>query len=330
MPIDFVMTWVDDTDEQWLAEKNEYAPKYMKNNTINGDCRYRDWDILKYWFRSVEKYATWVRKIHFVTCGHLPDFLNVNHPKLNIVKHSDYIPQEYLPTFSARAIELNFHRIPDLTEQFVYFNDDMFLNAPLSQEDFFKGGKPCTQFLERSFVPTDNLWLHVVLNDMGLINKHFSKRDFVKKNLFKYLNPKYGKRNKYHLLTIACRNFHEIENMHVASPLLKSTLEEVWEKEHDVLDATSRDKFRTLSGVNQYIFSSWDIVRGNFCPSRSISRAYNLCDDNLQACVEDIKYGKNKLICVNDTQDVTDFERVKKAVINAFEYRYPCKSGFEK
>ena len=59
------------------------------------------------------------------------EWLNTKHPKLNIVCHEDFIPQKFLPTFNSHTIEWNFHRIPGLTEQFVYFNDDMFLLKPV-------------------------------------------------------------------------------------------------------------------------------------------------------------------------------------------------------
>ena len=115
---------------------------YRKQIHDTRNVRYRDWDTLKYWFRGVEKYAPWVNKIHFVTYGHLPKFLNTNNPKLNIVNHKDFIPKEYLPTFSANPIELNLHRIKDLSEQFVFFNDDMFVINKVKSTDFFKNGKP--------------------------------------------------------------------------------------------------------------------------------------------------------------------------------------------
>ena len=122
--IDFVIMWVDGSDPKWLQEKNKYSTnKIDVDDAIN---RYRDMGTLKYWFRSVEKYTPWVNKIHFITCGHLPDWLNTNNPKLNIVKHEDYIPKEYLPTFSANPIELNLHRINELEEKFVLFNDEIF------------------------------------------------------------------------------------------------------------------------------------------------------------------------------------------------------------
>ncbi len=329
MTTDFVIAWVDDTDEKWLTEKNRYIKDYVQDDMITGDCRYRDWDIIKYWFRSIEKYAPWVRKIHFVTYGHLPDFLKVSHPKLNIVNHSDYIPEEYLPTFSSRTIELNFHRIRDLSEQFVYFNDDMFVNAPINEKDFFKKGKPRGQLFEKAIMPKDSAWYHVVLNDMGLINKHFSKRELIKHHLFKYLNPKYGKRNKHNLMTVRNPLYQEIENMHMPNPLLKSTIEEIWKEEYKVLHETSKNKFRTVLDVNQYLFSGWNIAKGNFYPSANIGKAYLLNAGNLEACADDIKNGKHRLICVNDTQNITDFESAKNIITEAFEMRYPDKSEFE-
>lgn len=127
--IDFVLIWVDDKDPKWIAEKNKYKSNDIQINVqSDSEVRYRDWDNLKYWFRAVEKYAPWVRKVHFVTCGQKPTWLNENNPKLRLVNHSDYIDEKYLPTFSSHVIELNLHKIPGLSERFVYFNDDTFIN----------------------------------------------------------------------------------------------------------------------------------------------------------------------------------------------------------
>ena len=144
--IDFVIPWVDGSDPAWQEERHQYDPKAGSSNGSN-DARFRDWDLLRYWFRAVETYAPWVHKIYFVTWGHLPAWLNTDHEKLVIVNHRDYIPTEYRPTFNANTIELNFHRIPGLSEQFVYFNDDMFLGKPVSPEDFFRDGKPRDAFI---------------------------------------------------------------------------------------------------------------------------------------------------------------------------------------
>ena len=89
--IDFVITWVDMDDPKWQAEFAKYSGR--KENTKNGvsKARFRDYGFLKYWFRGVEKFAPWVRKIHFVTSGQKPDWLDVSNPKINLVNHQDYI-----------------------------------------------------------------------------------------------------------------------------------------------------------------------------------------------------------------------------------------------
>ena len=109
LKIDFVITWVDGSDEKWLAEKRAIAegqPSLEKPRFDSSDLRFRnDFDFLKYWFRGVEKFAPWVNRIFFVTAGHLPDWLNPDHPKLKIIHHSDFIPKEFLPTFNSHTIE---------------------------------------------------------------------------------------------------------------------------------------------------------------------------------------------------------------------------------
>lgn len=116
--MDFVQLWVDSNDTEWQAEFKLYA---AINNGDKRDVRYRDWENLKYWFRGIEKFAPWVERVHLVTCGHYPDWLNLNCPKLNFVRHSDFIPSSWLPTFNVNTIELNLHRIKGLAEDFVFF-----------------------------------------------------------------------------------------------------------------------------------------------------------------------------------------------------------------
>ena len=89
MDIDFVVLWVDGNDPEWRAEKAKYQGAVTgDSNSVN---RFRDWGLMPYWFRAVEKFTPWVHKIHFVTCGHVPEFLNLDHPKLSHVSHSDFL-----------------------------------------------------------------------------------------------------------------------------------------------------------------------------------------------------------------------------------------------
>ena len=85
----------------------------------------------------VERHAPWVNNIYLITNGQRPKWLNVNHPKLKWVRHEEFIPEEYLPTFNSSAIEMNIHRIDGLSENFVLFNDDMYLIQDVKYSDFF-------------------------------------------------------------------------------------------------------------------------------------------------------------------------------------------------
>ena len=140
--IDFIITWVDGNDPVWRKDFEHYS-ELERKEVDKGAVRFRDWETLHYWFRGVEKFAPWVNRIYFVTYGHIPIWLNTDHPKLQIVRHEDFIPSEYLPTFNSNVIEFYFYKIKGLSEKFVYFNDDMFLINHVCPERFFRDGLPC-------------------------------------------------------------------------------------------------------------------------------------------------------------------------------------------
>lgn len=329
--IDFVITWVDDKDEKWQKERNKYK-KEKETQADAGACRYRDWDNLKYWFRSIEINAPWVNKIYFVTCGQIPDFLNLNNPKLCVINHNDYIPKEYLPTFSANPIELNFHRISGLSNQFVYFNDDTFLNSNSNPNDWFKNGKPRYIFWHvppqvKEYVTSSHF---IVKNDMEVINKHFSKFDVLKKGINKVASLKYGKISLENIKMFKEKQYQWLSCPHHAYPFLKTTYEDVWNEENELLSSVSSNKFRSKEDVNQYLFRYWDLARGNFSPYKPDYFDYSINTVCLKDCVNDIENGIHNLICINDNENCDDFNKCKDEILKAFKKRYPDKCSFEK
>ena len=74
--IDLVCPWVDGNDPAWQQERQRYASPEMQSGVV----MFRDWDLMRYWFRGVEKALPWIRTVHFVTWGHLPPWLNTAHP----------------------------------------------------------------------------------------------------------------------------------------------------------------------------------------------------------------------------------------------------------
>ena len=101
MEIDFVITWVDMDDPKWKKTFAKYSGGIDNSNNSFSEARFRDHGFLKYWFRGIEKFAPWVRKIHFVTCGQKPEWLDENNPKLHLVNHEDFIPHQFLPCFNS-------------------------------------------------------------------------------------------------------------------------------------------------------------------------------------------------------------------------------------
>ena len=332
MDIDIVILWVDGSDPAWLEEKRKYAPPSAKDsNSVN---RYRDWGLLPYWFRCMEKYAPWVRKIHFVTWGHVPAFLNLNAPKLNVVKHTDFIPAEYLPTFSSHTIEMNIHRIPDLSEHFIYFNDDMFLLRPMAETDFFRNALPCTYGREVPWAFNGNvgIWEHAVTNNLGVINAHFSKKEAIRHHGAKFYSKCYGWKNNlrtFMLNTLFPDHFTGFQNLHAPAAYRKQTFAEVWAAEPELLSSTCRDKFRQASNVNQWVCLWWQVASGNFEPCVVDNVTASVTADNLEAMCGIIGNQTHDFICINDPDGDVDFEVLSERLKKAFETILPEKSSFE-
>uniref|UniRef100_A0A4W3IHP4 N-acetylglucosamine-1-phosphotransferase subunits alpha/beta n=1 Tax=Callorhinchus milii TaxID=7868 RepID=A0A4W3IHP4_CALMI len=100
--------------------------------------RFEDNEELRYSLRSVEKYAPWVRHIFIVTNGQIPSWLNLDNPRVTIVSHQDIFRNvSHLPTFSSPAIETHIHRIPGLSQKFIYLNDDVMFGKEVWPDDFY-------------------------------------------------------------------------------------------------------------------------------------------------------------------------------------------------
>ena len=329
MDIDFVIPWVDGSDPEWIEQFNKYCPKHKQIDIRN--IRYRDYGTLKYWFRGVEKFAPWVRKVHFITNGQKPKWLNLEAPKLNFVKHSDYILSEFLPVFSVNPIEDYMHKIPGLTEHFVYFNDDLFLTNNVEKNFFFKNGLPldCATLN----LPRSNDFCHLLLNDMLEIDKHFYLYDSIKKDFFKWFSYKYGIENLKTIMLLPFRKFtrfYNLTNHHLSQPYLKNTFEIVWKNCEESLDRTMRQKFRSSEDVNAWLMRYWQIYSGKFYPRSNKDRKFFVLGfkGSLDTICNAIKNQKYKEICINDGE-IENFDETMAKIIDAFDAILPEKSSFE-
>lgn len=327
--IDFVILWVDGSDSHWQEEFCKYT------SNINGDkrqCRYRDWGNLRYMFRGFDVFTPWVRKIHFVTWGHFPPWLNVRHPKLQIVTHADFIEEKKLPIFNCNPMEVSFHKIKGLSERFVYFNDDTFILKPVAEDYFFRNGLPRDILIFNAiFMDTIS---HIRLNAIQIVNRRFRKWEVLGKHFFKIFNFRYGVHQVRSVLLLPWPQITGFYDTHQPQPFLKSTFDEVWGFVGETLEATTKSRFRSRDDINQYLFRYWQLLTGNFYP-RSFSDTatvpvYDLVD--MDRASQIIKKRKKTMLCINDELNDVDndiFNLHKNKIIDAFDAILPNKSSFE-
>lgn len=332
--IDFVIPWVDGSDPVWISERNKYSSAFADEIKANGDDRYRDWGLLRYFFRSVAENASWVGTIHFLTFGHLPEWLDISHPKIHIVRHSDYIPSEYLPTFNSNVIELNVHRIEDLAEHFVLFNDDLVIINPVSEDDFFHKGFPrITAILSAAAVSRKDDF-YVPVNVVSVLNDHFSPRDCIKRHPFKWINPMYGLALFGTFAMLPFAGFRGFYEPHLCNAFLKSTFKEVWEAEGEELSKTCSHRFREVTDVSNWLIKDWQCAKGDFFPrSIAFGRNFNLASESdsvLSAAESYLRKRKGKVVCLNDGPMLpSQYEITRKRILACLNELFPCKCEFE-
>lgn len=329
MEIDFIITWVNMDDPKWKEEFAKYSGR--QDNEKNGvsEARFRDYGFLRYWFRGIEKFAPWVRKIHFVTSGQQPEWLDTSNPKLNMVDHKDFIPAQFLPTYNSVVIERYMYKIPGLAEHFVYFNDDFFIIRPVSPDRFFKNGLPC-DIAVFHYNPSWSQWYKRIKNNIRIINRCFNKKEVMERDHDKWFDKSYGSRARWNYLLKPYGKFITLRTPHNAQPYLKETFVEVWEAAEKELTETSVNRFRKVTDYTPELFRTWQICRGNFEPYNTYSdtKMFPLMIKPKQA-VKAIRTQSYSLICLNDNVHIRNYDRVMGNIRDAFESILPEKSNFE-
>lgn len=314
-PIDLVYLWVDGADPKWCARKNNYLllADAAEHNLAVPE-RWKDNDELKYSLRGVERFIPWLNHIFLVTDQQVPSWLNTNHPKLTVVDHRDFIPQEYLPLFCSDALESFLPCVPNLSEHFLFANDDTFFGREISPKRFFdRNGNPIVQvkrLYEKDFFQDRSL------QEQLLSDKQYASR--TRSNLL--VSNKFQKNLNW-------------EGAHVIDPYRKSyMLETLQEASYaEAWEASRRHRFRSPEVVQRIIFSLYDFCKGRttlidsrhlrewkriFCPQRL---PYLL---SKESDLQKVLRIRPEMFCYY----VGDY---KKALHDFFESYFPLKSSFE-
>lgn len=327
--IDFVIFWVDGSDPAWQAERSRYTSgsEFVDASPI----RSRDWRNLRYWFRAAERFAPWVRRIHFVTWGHRPAWLETENPKLHVVEHSDFIPAEFLPTFNSLTIGLNLHRIEGLAEQFVVFNDDMFLGRECRADQFFTGGGLPRDMARLCIVQPSGIG-HIIYNDMELLQAEYGTREVLRGHFGKWFAGCYGLTNLLKTASLAIwQQIPGIFDPHLPQPYLRRQWVRAWEQWGERFDATCRHRLRTLTDVSDYLVRYDMLCRGEFRPiGFGDCRLLTLEDATLEDICGMIETKRYRMLCLNDSERIADFDAASERLCRAFEHILPEKSSYER
>jgi len=328
-PIDFVVTYLDPADPKWREDRRRFSTEGLAWGEANGDERYRSMDNFQYWFRAVERYAPWVRTVFLVTQGHVPGWLNLGHPKLRVVRHDEFMDPRVLPVFNSNSIELSMDQIDGLSEQFVEFNDDVFLNNPVGPEHFFVKGRPRIDCMCATPLPSTDFNM-VMFNNMRVINQ------VAKPNLRFYLNalsPKNGILEALYGATllptiILSGKFVGFRALHTPHPLRKSALRWLKGQVPRPYARTIATRFREYEDVN--IWSVLDYMRATgyieVCPMVAENIMVKLMPESDYEALLRSRY---KVICLEDSPDTVDFSDQVARLNSALARKFPTKSTFE-
>lgn len=291
--MDAVITYVDGLDPQWAAD---YAAVIGHAPLAK---RFRDWGTLPYLLRGIEKFMPFVENVHLVVArkSQVPAWVS---NKVHVVLHSDIMPADQLPCFNSCSIEMFLHRIPGLSEQFLYFNDDMFPVAPCRAEDFFPDGKCAMGFAK-------------CLGARTLYRKQTQNSDRLAR---KALGLKPGCLYR--------------RPQHCSSPMLRSASEDVFKAvEGDILAQVSRT--RTPENVNQYVFLDYMFYSGRAIHRRLSNKHLSLAVSSAGKIEKFLAAPTRSQVCINDVEmSDAQYQALRPRILAAFDRLLPEKSRFEK
>ena len=283
--IDAVITWVDGSEpnyklklEENLKNKKIINRQYLQANEIN------------FCVASIIKFAPFIRKIFIVTDKQKPKFSRIRHmvslEKIEIIDHEEIFRDnlDCMPSFNIRSIDALLFKIKNLSDKFIYFNDDMFLIKETTKEDWFKDNKAV---LTGSWAKTYNKQLiknisHKIKNLLN-IRPSFNAAQSKAANIA-------GFHNKY------------FKSFHCGRPQIKSVIKDFYDKNPERLTNQIRYKFRD---GRQYI-------------------PYSLCwhlliKENLY-----IESSTNKLVEINKSRNLSaiKLENILKSIDSKAEVKF--------
>jgi len=204
--VDIVFTYVDGYDPEFIKMKNKYLN--IQNKKYNPDIRIKGLNEIIYSVKSVIKFIPWIRKIFIVTNNQVPpiDKHLISFGRVIIIDQNTIVDPKYLPTFNSDVIESYLHNIPDLSEIFLYNNDDMMHLSKVDRKDIYEVRNDKVLLKIRNNYNKNNRvnnaeyslridytrkLFYKINPNIKLINNHHTK--FLRKSTMKYIDERFTK-----------------------------------------------------------------------------------------------------------------------------------------
>lgn len=308
--VDAVFTWVDSSDAHWQARFRQQTSGSADLYSSKDQARFNNRDELKYALRAIEMYGDFFHKIYIVTDRQKPAWLNSDYEKIVLIDHTEIFPDtQVLPTFNSHAIEACLHRIPGLSEHFVYFNDDVFLARPFTKADFFEANG-----LTKGFI-TRHCYQQPSMNKTG--------------QYLPVLPVDAAGNNNCQLLQRTFGRSARLKLAHAPFPLLRSVLTEMEEVYQSEFNATRSNRFRSANDIS--VASSLFFYYA-FLSKRAVRASHQTIYVDLSSRLMPVQLllglrREHDFFCLNETVHRKNMDFLPPWYLSK---RFPFKSSYEK
>lgn len=307
-PVDVVYTWVDGEDPKWQkkykAAKQELDPNFVVSNSSS---RYTSRDELKYSLRGLAMYAPWIHRIYIITDDQKPKWLKEND-QLRVISHREiFTKKSALPVFNSHAIEAQMHKIPGLSEHYIYFNDDFSITSHASPSLFFNEAGLAKLFPSRALfgvggqTSPESIPSIAGINDAKLLTRKFGVTP----------THKFG---------------------HAPFPQVRSVAKLAAKVFPDAFAKTGASRFRDKTDISPVtLINHFTLIKGN-----AIRAKYKLSVVDISKWDDDharwILHHKPRAMCLNDTVDMSDEQKdiIEPKLRTFLQRMFPFKSPWEK